>query len=445
MDTDFAVWEAVLFTFLNSFPYMILVLISFRKRFRFSKRITMLLLAAASVSQVTLNTYRLFSPQVQNPVFDLIISSIYVGFIFLAIKDRFGKLVFTVLVLMDLGNLVIVTSKCIEGMIFHDPALLRYHFTYSLVMLPVLAVMLPAVYFLIFRRITDDDIFEQSSGLVWRYLWLIPAVFYLIWTQHFYSTGKSALENALDPLSTGYLLLIDMGSVLIYRTVVQISSLYNKNARLREDNHELQLQKMQYDIMEQRMEDMRRTRHDLRHHVVLLRQIKQTGDFSQIDKLIETYPAPIQSDQPFRFCQHDTVNAILVYYSDICQNSNIEFSAEVNISKECFIGKPDLSVMLGNILENAVEACKLVPNDPSISVCGEYTQNSGKPAHFSLIVKNSYNIEPHINENGDFLSSKHTGNGIGIASVQSIVKRYGGNCTFIPDNGIFTVSVIIFE
>lgn len=445
MDTDFAVWEAVLFTFLNSFPYMILVLISFRKRFRFSKRITMLLLAAASVSQVTLNTYRLFSPQVQNPVFDLIISSIYVGFIFLAIKDRFGKLVFTVLVLMDLGNLVIVTSKCIEGMIFHDLALLRYHFTYSLVMLPVLAVMLPAVYFLIFRRITDDDIFEQSSGLVWRYLWLIPAVFYLIWTQHFYSTGKSALENALDPLSTGYLLLIDMGSVLIYRTVVQISSLYNRNARLQEDNHELQLQKMQYDIMEQRMEDMRRTRHDLRHHVVLLRQIKQTGDFSQIDKLIETYPAPIQSDQPFRFCQHDTVNAILIYYSDICQNSKIDFSAAVNISKECFIGKPDLSVMLGNILENAVEACRLVSNDPSISVCGEYTQNSGKPAHFSLIVKNSYNIEPHINENGDFLSSKHMGNGIGIASVQSIVKRYGGNCSFIPDNGVFTVSVIIFE
>ena len=240
MDTDFAVWEAVLFTFLNSFPYMILVLISFRKRFRFSKKITMLLLAAASVSQVTLNTYRLFSSQVQNPVFDLIISSIYVGFIFLAIKDWFGKLVFTVLVLMDLGNLVIVTSKCIEGMFFPDAALLRYHFTYSLVMLPILAVMLPAVYLLIFRCITDDDIFEQSSGLVWRYLWLIPAVFYLIWTQHFYSTGKSALENALDPLSTGYLLLIDMGSVLIYRTVVQISSLYNKNARLQEDNHELQ-------------------------------------------------------------------------------------------------------------------------------------------------------------------------------------------------------------
>ncbi|MGN0619533.1 MAG: GHKL domain-containing protein [Ruminiclostridium sp.] len=50
-----------------------------------------------------------------------------------------------------------------------------------------------------------------------------------------------------------------------------------------------------------------------------------------------------------------------------------------------------------------------------------------------------------MNENGIFLSSKHEGNGIGITSVDNIVKRYGGNCSFIPDNGIFTVSVIIFE
>ncbi len=118
MDTDFSVWEGMLYAFLNSFPYMILVLFSFRKRFRFSVGVTMLLLAAATVSQVMLNSFRFFSPQVQNPIFDVIIAAIYVGFIFLAIKERFGKLLFTVLVLMDLGNLVVVTSKCVEGFFF---------------------------------------------------------------------------------------------------------------------------------------------------------------------------------------------------------------------------------------------------------------------------------------------------------------------------------------
>ena len=448
MDTDFTVWEAMLYAFLNSFPYMLLVLFSFKKRFRFSTRITVLLLAAATVSQVTLNTFRFFSPQVQNPVFDIIIAAMYVGFIFLAIKERFGKLVFTVLVLMNLGNLVVVTSKCVEGFFFPLEALLRYHFTYSLIMIPVLAVMLPAVYFLLFRGITNDSREPERnapSRLIWRYMWLIPAVFYLIWTQHFYTTGKTALENALDPFSTGYLLLIDMGSVLIYRTVVQLSALYDKNARLQADNHELELQKMQYDIIEQRMEDMRRTRHDLRHHIVILNQVKQTGDFSLIDKLLESYPAPVLHDQPLTYCLNDTVNAVLVYYSDIALNHGIKLTVKINLPENLFIDKTDLAVMFGNILENAVEACKIVDKDRFITVTGEYTQEQDKPAKLSLIVQNNYKIEPHINEDGVFLSSKHKGNGIGISSVDNIVKRYKGNCSFVPENGIFTVSVIIYE
>ena len=448
MDTDFTVWEAMLYAFLNSFPYMLLVLFSFRKRFRFSTRITVLLLAAATVSQVTLNTFRFFSPQVQNPVFDIIIAAMYVGFIFLAIKERFGKLVFTVLVLMNLGNLVVVTSKCVEGFFFPQEALLRYHFTYSLIMIPVLAVMLPAVYFLLFRGITNDSREPERnapSRLIWRYMWLIPAVFYLIWSQHFYTTGKSALENALDPFSTGYLLLIDMGSVLIYRTVVQLSALYDKNARLQADNHELELQKIQYDIIEQRMEDMRRTRHDLRHHIVLLNQVKQTGDFSLIDKLLESYPAPVLHDQPLTYCLNDTANAVLVYYSDIALNHGIKLTVKINLPENLFIDKTDLAVMFGNILENAVEACKIVEKDRFITVTGEYTQEQDKPAKLSLIVQNNYKIEPHINEDGVFLSSKHKGNGIGISSVDNIVKRYKGNCSFVPENGIFTVSVIIYE
>ena len=448
MDTDFTVWEAMLYAFLNSFPYMLLVLFSFKKRFRFSTRITVLLLAAATVSQVTLNTFRFFSPQVQNPVFDIIIAAMYVGFIFLAIKERFGKLVFTVLVLMNLGNLVVVTSKCVEGFFFPQEALLRYHFTYSLIMIPVLAVMLPAVYFLLFRGITNDSREPERnapSRLIWRYMWLIPAVFYLIWTQHFYTTGKTALENALDPFSTGYLLLIDMGSVLIYRTVVQLSALYDKNARLQADNYELELQKMQYDIIEQRMEDMRRTRHDLRHHIVLLNQVKQTGDFSLIDKLLESYPAPVLHDQPLTYCLNDTANAVLVYYSDIALNHGIKLTVKINLPENLFIDKTDLAVMFGNILENAVEACKIVDKDRFITVTGEYTQEQDKPAKLSLIVQNNYKIEPHINEDGVFLSSKHKGNGIGISSVDNIVKRYKGNCSFVPENGIFTVSVIIYE
>ena len=193
------------------------------------------------------------------------------------------------------------------------------------------------------------------------------------------------------------------------------------------------------------MEDMRRTRHDLRHHIVILNQVKQTGDFSLIDKLIESYPAPVLHDQPLTYCLNDTANAVLVYYSDIALNHGIKLTVKINLPESLFIDKTDLAVVFGNILENAVEACKFVDKDRFITVTGEYSQETAKPAKFSLIVKNNYKIEPHTNEDGVFLSSKHKGNGIGISSVNHIVERYGGNCSFVSENGIFTVSVIIYE
>ena len=110
-DAPFGVWETAIYAFLNSFPYMALVLFSFRKKWRCSKPVTVSLLAAATVLITAGTVYRLFSDITENPLFDVAFLLVYIVFIFLAIRQPVGKLVFTVLVLMNLGNLVIMTAK----------------------------------------------------------------------------------------------------------------------------------------------------------------------------------------------------------------------------------------------------------------------------------------------------------------------------------------------
>ncbi len=43
-----------------------------------------------------------------------------------------------------------------------------------------------------------------------------------------------------------------------------------------------------------------------------------------------------------------------------------------------------------------------------------------------------------------FLSSKHSGDGVGITSVRSIAERYGGVSSFSAKDGVFTASVILY-
>ena len=447
MNQPFTIWEIALYAILNAVPYMLLVLVAFRGRWRFGRTLTIVLFFFVLLFQIAATVLRFFSAAAQNPLFDVAFSLLYVAFIFLVVRDNFGKLVFTVLVLMNLGNLVNVVAKCLEGMLFPALATLRYHFTYPLMMLQVQLILLPIIYLLIFRGLRSLRTSREagaSLGQLWRYLWLVPAVFYLIWMQHFYASGRSALENALDPVSTGYLLLIDAGSVMIYRFIIQLVRTEEKNRRLLSENHALSLQSVQYDSLRSRMEESRQARHDLRHHIILLKGIRERRDFAALDELLAGYPDLEDLDRPLLYCRNEMVNAILAHFGDQAAALGIRYTVKLDVSEDVFVEKPDLAVLFGNLMENAVEACSHVEGDRFITVSGVASRPETGQNSLTLIVENSYRAEPQIGEDGVFRSCKHSGDGIGIASVRSIAERYGGTSSFVANNGVFTASLILY-
>ena len=449
---DFTVWETVLHAFLNSFPYMVLALYAFRGHWRFSKRITILFLSAAAILQMILVPLNLFSDNADNPLFDILLSVIHVAFFFTVVKDHIGKLIFAVLVLTNLGTLVVVCAKCLEGIFYPELALLKYHYTYQIFTVLMLVTIVPIMYLLIFKEFSSPGIDppdsasggKSVSGYMWSYLWLIPAVFYLIWMYISYSGDLSRTENRMNPVAALFLVIIDAGSILIYRLIIRMVKLHEKNTALLAENHFLSIQSLQYDSLNERLENMRRTRHDLRHYTALLSEIRDSGDLSQLDDLIQMYTEKNLLNQPLICCENETVNVILALYSETAHNNDISLSIKANIPKDIFIDKKDLSVLFGNILENAADACKEVEGERFIDLNATYTTTKSGTPSITLIVKNSYSTEPSVSESGIFHSTKHAGDGIGTGSVRSITEKYGGACTFTHEGGVFTVSAILY-
>ena len=447
----------LLYTFLCSFPYMVLVLISFRGHWRFKRSVTFMLASGAIIAQlmlvVSLELFKNNITGIPGIVWDTTSSVVYIAFIFVTIRERIGKLLFTVLVLTTMGDFIIMSSKCLEGIFFPGNASYRYCLTYHLFIILVMAVVLPVIYQLVFKEIAPPDS-DPSGKLVkngktvwhpWWYLWLVPAVFYLIWMQHFYADGRTTIEILLDPKNTIFLFLVDAGSVLIYRIIVQSTALYEKNLALLEENHANSIQRLCYESINDRLENMRKTRHDLRHHAALLKEIRQTGDMAALDELIDSYTEQNLLDQPIIFCENETVNIVLAFYSETAYKNNISFSVKAEIPEDVFVEKKDLAVLFGNLLENAAHAAGEAEGERFIDLTAVY-KNTMKGTHYlSLSLKNSFVTEPTRNENGVFRSTKHAGDGIGITSVESITKRYEGACSFTPEEGVFSVSVILYE
>ena len=73
---------------------------------------------------------------------------------------------------------------------------------------------------------------------------------------------------------------------------------------------------------------------------------------------IDLYKSQMPPDTRERYCRNDVVNAIICYYASLARDSGIEFEAGVDYPDDCPVSDTDITVLLGNLLENAVEACR---------------------------------------------------------------------------------------
>lgn len=430
--------EVFFYSLLNFLPFMVLALYPFRGQLRFGKAGTLLLILLLTVIQVRL-AMTAASGSGSKGLLSGISTAIYAVFYFTAVKASFGKTLFTLLMLSNIADLAVVASKCAEGLIFGEyMARQSYRWSYCVCMLVItLVITIPLFYY--FRNYYADGINKQIGAPAWNYLWLIPATFYLLWFWHNYNNEKSALENALMPSSALFLLFINLGAFLVYHTVVRLINEQEKNQALAFRNHQLAIQNLQYENLNSRMNEARQARHDIRHHVAVLDSYLNAGEYEKLREYIQSYKKTLPSDRAMIFCSHYAINALLLYFAQQAEDHHIDFSVSAKLPAQ--IGIPDniLCVLLGNLLENALEACLTLKDGPAgISV-------KARSESYALFfqIDNSCGKKPVCDKEGNYLSSKHKGRGIGLESVRSIVAQYDGVLEINQDQNRFCVSVLL--
>lgn len=203
---------------------------------------------------------------------------------------------------------------------------------------------------------------------------------------------------------------------------------------------QLYMQKEHYEILGSKIDETRRLRHDMRQHFRVMKGFLGKGNLRKLTDYINSIESTDYDLSPVVLCQNVLIDALLQYYGNISLKRGIDFDARFSALKSIPISDSDLSVMLGNLLENAFEAC-LAQTDtnirPFISVHGSCNEKNLK---FRII--NTMDKSPRRNGE-EFYSSKHEGVGIGIRSVRSVVEKHEGIIDIVFENKKFSVSVII--
>ena len=216
------------------------------------------------------------------------------------------------------------------------------------------------------------------------------------------------------------LLLFLLMHVIFYFTVSGITAQKRAEARSRF----LETQESQFAAQQRYIKETEKARHDFRHSIRTLSELYDAGDFEAVGTYLHRFVDAMPVNEVKYFCADVALNALLNYYDHLTAREGIAFSVQVRLPETLPVSDVDLCSMIGNILDNAVIACRKA-EEKRIQLT-VLTENA---AQIYIVAVNSFSGVVKQND-GRYLSTDREGSGIGLASVASTAEAYGGVARF---------------
>lgn len=274
-----------------------------------------------------------------------------------------------------------------------------------------------------------------------KQIWSFGIILFVILIRYqFWMVDMVTLAVPMEGFVAGISILSVLIFVFALTYFILKSSFFQKEHGLLKVKDEMMSQ--HYQELLQGMEKNRHLIHDIKHHILILQQYEQDREYEKLHDYLEKMNEEIQETQNPMITGNRIVDFILNQKRQKAENNGIQF----RIESHTFFSQPledkDICVLLGNLLDNAIEAAGDVENNnPWIRIRLEKIEEM-----FFVEIANSFS-DKIIRSKGNFLSSKQDKemHGYGLKSVKRIVMEYEGEISFREKDGQFVVSISFFS
>lgn len=189
-----------------------------------------------------------------------------------------------------------------------------------------------------------------------------------------------------------------------------------------------------YSQMEQQQQQVRRLRHDMANHLTALSGLLESGKQEEAEAYLAGLKAAPGVYAGRRYCDNAVVNTVLSAKAAAMEERGVQFTVQATVPEQVDVTGPDLCALLGNALDNAMEACARLPAQER-EVRLTIRADRGLLA---LRVVNPCAREPQW-EKGRLVSGKKDpeNHGFGTESIRGIAEKYGGRADFTVKDGQF--------
>lgn len=337
----------------------------------------------------------------------------------IALKDS----VFHSTILLALMFLTEMIVEATASFILHIPL---DAYSKSLSALIIMGIICKVLYMLVSKLISLLFSYKKSSvsnGIKNNFsLFLFPLIILVMLTLFLYT---STMYDFTTKMKMAYAVISIVSLVFCCLIFVVNQRIQRQQAELNELQSEAQkneINKTFYELLEKKNDDQRVLVHDIKHHFSAISMMDSTEE-------IKNYLAKIQPNfEEYKYIgksKNKMLDLIISKYSYICEKNGIDFYAEARNSNLSFIENSDLTSLLSNLFDNAVEAAKGVPN-ASIRFTTKKEKN-----FYTLSVVNTSSHAPKSSGERLITTKKNSSiHGYGSKSIERTAKKYNGICSW---------------
>lgn len=325
-------------------------------------------------------------------------------------------------------------------------------FTFILLNLPILkfdllgsivSKLFLILLIIIIRRISSSTSKNELSVKYNVMIGCIPFGSIFIVCDLFYLSGKNPEKGTLpmELICSVILLLINVFIFRIYSKLSEQIGLQKENAAY---VRQLHLYHQYLSDKEVEIENNRRLRHDLKQYCIFLLKAFEDKDYQKgTDFLLRLIEDKIDREIKIANTDNIVVDAILNYKYTKMKENHIDFQSSLNIPTKLDIDDSDLALVLGNLIDNAIEATmKLADNERRIILTVKWDLGN-----LFIKVENSYNGKLKTNQFGEIKTTKEDKSihGFGLLSVKKCAEKYNGMMKTKYNHCIFEVTVLLYS
>ncbi len=232
----------------------------------------------------------------------------------------------------------------------------------------------------------------------------------------------------------------------VYAILASLFMLVSQRAQLIRENERIEFQRkeqiwketqLRYQMSKDAMAVVNQHYHDMKHQINVLANMendeKRRGILSEMENDIAIYDAVVRTGNTY-------LDTVLTEKKLICHSKDIQMSCIVDGKQLEFIDELDLYTLMGNALDNAIEANEKITDSSKRWISVQIQNKKG------IILAEIVNpFEGNLNPKGDLFEttkSDTVSHGFGINSIKNIVEKYNGQLIIKTENNKFLLRII---